>query len=86
MVLQILLQKISNLLSDTQSFIKDSSQFIGNIKKTKMKEADLLDSFDVVSLHTKIAVKDAMKVIRRPINRERSYLVELSLKSTFFSF
>jgi hypothetical protein len=45
-----------------------------------------LVSFDVVSLFTKIPIDGAMEVIKRVTDQGTAELVEICLKSTFFSF
>ena len=62
------------------------THFIQNIKSTKLEEADILVSFNVVSLYTKIPVKEAIKVITRTTDSGTADLVEVCLKSTYFSF
>jgi hypothetical protein len=47
---------------------------------------DLLVSFDVVSLFTKIPIEGAVEVINKITDEETTKLVEICLKSTFFSF
>jgi hypothetical protein len=75
----LLAEKLKPLAGCTRSFIKYSSHFIQNIESTKVKEVDLLVSFDVVSLYTKILVNDAINVIRRLIDNEETKLVEVFL-------
>ena len=43
-------------------------------------------SFDVVSLYTKVPVEDAIRVLREITSDEIAKLVEICLKSTYFSF
>jgi hypothetical protein len=82
---KLLTEKLKPLYGHTQSFIKDS-HFIQNIKSTKVNEAYILVSFDVVSLYTKIPLNDAINVIRRLTDNETTNLVEVCLKYTYYSF
>lgn len=49
-------------------------------------ENDRMVSYDIVSLYTKIPVDEAIEVIRRLTDSETRNLVEVSLRSTYFSF
>ena len=57
------------------------------MKDWKIEESDILTSFDVISLYTKIPIDESIKVIRDIVrNGETTKLVEICLKATFFSF
>ena len=56
------------------------------MKDWKIDENDLLASFDVVSLYTKIPIDGAIEVIKKVSNPKTTRLVELCLRSTYFSF
>ena len=57
------------------------------MKDWKIDEKDILTSFDVISLYTKIPINESIKVIRDIVNNDETMeLVEICLKSTFFSF
>ena len=51
-----------------------------------MEESDILVSFDVVSLFTKIPLDEAVKVINDVTDPETTKIAEVCLWSTFFSF
>ena len=51
-----------------------------------MEPGDLLVSFDVVSLYTKIPIQESIDIINRITNKGTAMLVGLYLTSTFFSF
>ena len=59
---------------------------VSELKEFKAEEGDILVSFDVVSLFTKIPVDDALRVVREVTDEETEMLVRICLKSTFFSF
>ena len=69
------MEKLKPLVGKTQSFINDSSHFEHTIRSTKIKESYLLVSFHVVSLYTKVPVKEAIAVIRRLVDNETATLV-----------
>jgi hypothetical protein len=73
------------LVSHTNSFIKDSNDFVNIIKNEKVKSNDTLISFDVVSLFTKIHLNEAIMVVKEVVDPEIGKLVELCLRSTFFN-
>lgn len=78
---------ISLLLGKSKSFVKDSTvNFVQFIKDTRLESNNILVSFYVVSLFTKFPILDAMKIIKCKLNFEITSLVELCLRSTFFSF
>eukprot|EP00253_Pinus_taeda_P003009 PITA_03009 len=74
------------LVGRTESFVKDSSSFIDDLKRIKLEHEDILVSFDVVSLYTCIPINEAMEVINKLTDPDTTWLVELCLTSTFFSF
>ena len=51
-----------------------------------VEDNDLLVSFDLVSLYTKVLVDDAIKVIQEITNDEIANLVRICLKLTYFTF
>ena len=55
-------------------------------KDAHLDSNDVLVSFDVVSLFTKAPIPDAIEIVKRKSNSEIASLVELCLRSTFFSF
>jgi len=71
---------------NTSSFIKDSNHFINEIKKKKLDQNDILVSFDVKSLYTNIPIGEAMEVIQAVIDPDTAKLIEICLRSTFFSY
>jgi hypothetical protein len=61
---------LSPLVGHTDSFIKDSNDFIKIIKNEKLKPQDTLISFDVVSLFTKIPLDEAIQIIKEVTDPE----------------
>ena len=59
---------------------------VNELKDFKVEDGDILASFDVVSLFTKIPVDEALVVVREITNEETEKLARVCLKSTFFSF
>jgi RNA-directed DNA polymerase len=74
------------LAGRTDSYIKDSRDFVELIKEEKIESKDILISFDVVSLFTKISLDEAIEVINEVADPQTTRLAKVCLKSTFFSF
>ena len=63
------------LVGKTNSFVKDSTSWINEIGNERLNIDDILVSFDVVSLYTKILVSDAIETIRSLTNDDTTKLV-----------
>ena len=82
-----LVERLKPLVGNTFSYVKDSTHLVKMMDDWKIEEGDILTSFDVVSLYTKIPIDKAIEFIRDIVNKnETTKLVEICLKSTFFSF
>ena len=73
------------LVGNTDSFIKDSSEFVKLIKDEILEPKDIILIFDVVSLFTKIPLDEAIQVIKDATDPHTAKLAEICLRSTFFS-
>lgn len=51
-----------------------------------MKDEDLMVSFDIVSFYTMIPIDEAINIMRNLTDKETVDLLELCLKSSYFSF
>ena len=74
------------LVGKTNSFVKDSTSWVKEICNEPLDTGDILVSFDVLSLYTKIPVDEAIATIKFLTNADIATLVEVCLKSTFFTF
>ena len=74
------------MFGNSDAFIKDSSHFVQFVKDCKTEQGDILVSFDVVSLFTKVPIHDSILIIKNKLGDEIVDLVEFFLRSTFFSF
>lgn len=74
------------LVGNTDSFIKDSQDFVNLIKNERLEHDDILVSFDVVSLFTKIPLDEAIQVIKDITDPGTAKLAEICLRSTVFTF
>ena len=88
---------ITPLLRNCEYTLRDSSQFIQDIKKIKISRNDTMFSLDVVNLFTNIPVDYTIKVIEQKILSNNNFnpripkneiikLIEFCLKSTSFAF
>ena len=85
--MKYVVEKLKPLVGNTFSYVKDSTHLVRMMKDWKIEESDILTSFDVISLYTKIPIDEAIKVIRDIVdNDEPTKLVEICIKSTFFRF
>jgi hypothetical protein len=79
------------------SHINNSFEFIDCIKHIELEEGDQLVSFDVVSLFTSVPRQDAVRELRKRLERDRKLidrttlgvdkimeLIDLCLYSTYF--
>ena len=79
--------------------MKNSTDFAQRISQLSLRESDIMASFDIVSLFTRIPVDEALQVIRELLLRDETltdrttiptpdlcHLIELCLKSTYFKF
>ena len=77
---------LKTLVGNTFSFIKYSSTFVEMISNFTLEPEDIIVSFDVVSLFMKKPIDDAMDAIKKITNPDIAKLIEVCLRSTFFSF
>jgi hypothetical protein len=83
---RFLADKLKTFTGKTSSFIKDSYDFIQKTQDLHLDDQDLLISFDVVSLFTKILIPEALDLISKLVDPKPSILLKFSLTSTFFTF
>ncbi|XP_071051394.1 uncharacterized protein [Onthophagus taurus] len=81
---------LSPFTGNTESYVRDSTHFMESVKGMKLDAEDILVSFDVESLFTRVPVKDPADGLRqKPIPGLTEYvpdLVEYWLSSTYFSW
>lgn len=59
-------------MGHTSSFVKNSTDFTKQIKECKLEEDDRMVSSDVVSLFTKVPVKEAIEVVLSRLSKDDS--------------
>ena len=90
---------LSPLIGWTDTYIKNSSHFVSKIKDLLFNENDIMVSFDVKSLFTKVPIEDSLHIIKDRLEADESLeirttltvqqicqLTELCLKSTYFQY
>ncbi|XP_071052554.1 uncharacterized protein [Onthophagus taurus] len=58
---------LSPFTGNTESYDRDSIHFVESVKGVKLDAGDMLVSFDVESLFTRVPVKDAVEGLRRKL-------------------
>ncbi|XP_054853995.1 uncharacterized protein LOC129342319, partial [Eublepharis macularius] len=85
-----LARHLADLLQDhigkTSSYIKDSADFINKISSLKLNPQDILVSFDVVSLFTKVPVKDTIALINQIFPEDVTALFHHCLTTSYFQW
>ena len=89
---------LATILGNTPSHVRNSSHFVELIWQTTIKD-DVMVSFNIVSLVTKVSVDATLQVIARLLQEDASLtdrtrippghlldLIQLCLKSTYFHF
>ena len=90
---------LSPLAGRTSSFVENSTHFVKKIRNTPLDGSDLMVSFDVVSLFTKVPVEEAIGAISEMLEKdefiderttmstgELCRLTSFCLRSTYFRF
>lgn len=72
------------LVRNIDSFIKDSHDFVNLIKNEMVEQDDILLSFNVVSLFTKIPLDKATQVIKDVTDPETARVAEIFLAANCF--
>jgi len=81
-----LASNLNPLVGLTESFVKDSSSFVNELRDVNFDPRNILVSFDVDSLYTNIPIKEALDVIFHLTDTDTARLVKIFLTSTFFYF
>ncbi len=94
---KLLLRILTPLVGKTDSFIKNSKDFVEKSKDIKLIDTDILVSFDVESLFTNVPVPETLKIIESRLNNDDTLhqrtqlpvnvimeLLELCTKCNFF--
>ena len=90
---------LSPLRGKTTSYIKNSSHFVEMIKDRTISESDLMVSFDIKSLFTRVPIKECLEIVEEKLNSDDTLgerttltpstitnLLSLCMSSTYFGF
>lgn len=94
---------LSNILKKVASkheyTVKNGEEFVKGIKNIKIRPGDQMISFDVVSLFTKVPIKETLKIIKKRLQdydnlneltklsiNDLMELIKICLKSTYFKY
>jgi hypothetical protein len=77
---------IQPFVGQTETYVQDSRHFVNIIKNMKLSETDLLVSFDVISLFTRIPISEVFPLMEQILPSDLSNLAIECLKSTYFYF
>ena len=90
---------LSPLRGKTSSYVKDSGNFIQIITQKTIQMSDIMVSFDVKSLFTKVPMEESLQVIKKLLIKDETLenrtvmipitivnLVKLCMSSTYFEF
>jgi hypothetical protein len=78
--------KLQAFIGKTSSFIKDSIDFIHKTQNLHLDDDNLMVSFYVVSMFTKIPISEALTLISKLVDPETLNLIKMCLSFTFFTF
>jgi hypothetical protein len=74
---------LAPLVGPTEHHIKNSNNFIQQLKCTTMKETNILISSDVVSLFTKVPIKKTLQLLEQQSECEVLYVFKHMITSTY---
>ena len=90
---------LTPLAGGTETQVKNSTEFVQQIEEIEPQEGEVIVSFDVVSLFTKVPIQEAMQAIHSRLTQDESledrttitvpdicHLTEMCLRSTYFKF
>jgi hypothetical protein len=77
---------LSPLVGQLNSHIKNSEVFVQELKSIILQETDILVSFDVVSLFTKVPLEDTMQLLSQHLDEQMVVLVRHVLTTTNFLY
>ncbi|GJQ86009.1 hypothetical protein Trydic_g14953 [Trypoxylus dichotomus] len=81
----------TGFLSKTPSYILNSTHFVQIISEITLQPTDLLVSFDVTSLFTKVSIPDSLNIIEPLLEQDNksadlAHLIDKCLISTYYFF
>jgi hypothetical protein len=75
---------LSQLVGHSDHRIRNSETFVQKLQSVCLKETDILVSFDVVSLFTKVPLDDTLQLLSRQFHKQTVDLIRHMLTTTYF--
>ena len=75
---------LSPHIGQTESYLKDSKHFVQKIKDLYLEPGDILVSFDVVSLFTRVPVEESLDYISEIFTKDLVDIFRVCLTTTYF--
>jgi hypothetical protein len=73
-------------VGNTDTFVKDSTQFVEKLQNIQLGPNDRLVSFDVVSLFTLVPIRESLNYVSELFPNDITKLFELCLSSSYFQW
>ncbi|XP_074038815.1 uncharacterized protein [Leptinotarsa decemlineata] len=80
------LGETSGLAPPTNSYVKDSTDFVGKIRDLTLEPTDILVSFDVVSLFTNVPLEDSLRGLAHMFQNDIVELFRACLTGSYFQW
>jgi hypothetical protein len=77
---------LSLFVGQSNHHIKNSETFVQNLESSNLQETDILVSFDVVSLFTKVPLEDALQLLSQHLYKQTVSLIRHVLTTTHFQY
>jgi len=87
------------LVGKSEYYVKNTASFVKDLKDIRLKEDEIMNSHDVVSLFTNVPIKDALKAIEDKLKKDKTLkertmlapedimeLMDFVLSTTYFSY
>ncbi|KAG8239996.1 hypothetical protein J437_LFUL016512 [Ladona fulva] len=77
---------LTPLIGESNRAVKNSAEFVTTLKQLKLDNGDMLVSFDVVSLFTKVPIQECLSLIEEKLGEEIAPLFRHALTSNYFLY
>ncbi|KAG8240048.1 hypothetical protein J437_LFUL016903 [Ladona fulva] len=77
---------LTPLIGESNRAVKNSAEFVTTLKQRKLDIGDMLVSFDVVSLFTKVPIQESLSLIEEKLGEEIAPLFRHALTSNYFLY
>jgi hypothetical protein len=77
---------LSPFVGQSDHHIKNSETFVQKLHSIRLQDTDILVSFDVVSLFTKVPLEDTLQVLSQHLHKQTLSLIRHVLTTTYFLY